>query len=131
MKYITILTMLLSISVISAHSDLTSTDLDNIQEIVKKAVTTSEIRIKQHINLRFDSFERTVNERFNSVDKRFDSIDKRMTHQANSTYGLMALVIIAIGFHSWRSQKVRSLERKIETLTQEIEKLNKQRVQTP
>ena len=120
MKYITILTILLSISVLPAHSDLTPTDLDKIEEIVKKAVTESEKRTKDYVDVRFDS-----------VNVRFDSVDKRMTHQANSTYGLMALVIIAIGFHSWRSQKVRSLERKIETLTQEIEKLNKQRVQSP
>ena len=110
MKYITILTMLLSISVIPAHSDLTPTDLDKIEEIVKTAVTESEKRTKDY------------------VDVRFDNVDKRMTQQANIIYALMALITIAIGFTAWRSQKDRSLERQIETLTQEIEKLNKQRI---
>lgn len=138
MKYITILTMLLAIIASTAHSDLTPTDLNKIQEIVKEAVIESEKRTREYVNLKFDSFEKTINERFNSVDKRFDSVDKRfdgvdkrMTHQANFTYGLMALVAIAIGFPAWRSQKDRSLERKIEALTQEIEKLKKQRIQSP
>ncbi len=113
MKYITILTMLLSVIVLPAYSDLTPTDLDKIEEIVKKAVTESEKRTKDY------------------VDVRFDSVDKRMTQQANITYALMALIAIAIGVPAWRSQKDRSLERKIEALTQEIEKLKKQRIQSP
>ncbi len=129
MKYITGIAILLSIIALTAHSELTQTDLDKIREIVKEAVTESENRTKEYVNLKFDSFEKTVNERFNSVDKRFDSVDKRMTHQANFTYGLMALVAVAIGFPAWRSQKDRSLERKIEVLTQEIEMLKKQRTQ--
>ncbi len=134
MKYITILTMLFTILASTAQSELTPTDLDKIQEIVN----ASEQRTKEYANLKFDSFEKNVNERFNSVDKRFDNVDKRfdsvnkrMTHQANFTYGLMALVAVAIGFPAWRSQKDRSLQRKIEALTQEIEKLKKQRIQTP
>ncbi len=114
MKYITILTLLLSIIVLPAHSDLTPTDLDKIQEIVKEAVTESEKRTKEYVDLKFDGFEKTVNERFNSVDKR-------MTHQANITYGLMALVAVAIGFPAWRSQKDRSIEKQMEALQQEIE----------
>ena len=113
MKYITILTMLLSVIVLPVHSDLTPTDLDKIEEIVKKAVTESEKRTKDY------------------VDVRFDNVDKRLTQQANFTYALMALIAIAIGFPAWRSQKDRSLERKIEAPTQEIEKLKKQRIQSP
>ena len=54
-----------------------------------------------------------------------------MTHQANITYGLMVLVAVAIGFPAWRSQKDRSLEKQMEALTQEIEILKKQRIQSP
>ena len=116
MKYITILTILLSISVLPAHSDLTPTDLEKIQEIVNG----SEKRTKDYVDIRFDS-----------VNKRFDNVDKRMTQQANFTYALMALIAVAIGVPAWRSQKDRTLERKIEALTQEIEKLKKQRIQSP
>ena len=101
MKSIISLTVLLSIIALPAYSELTPTDLEKIQEIVN----ASEKRTREYVNLKFDSFEKTVNERFNSVDTRFDSVDKRMTHQANITYGLMALVAIAIGFPAWRSQK--------------------------
>ena len=120
MKHITILSLLSLIIASTAESNLTPKDLEDIREIVKEAVTESEKRIKEYVNLRFDS-----------VDKRFDSVDKRMTHQANFTYGLMALVAIAIGFPAWRSQKDRTLEKRIEVLTQEIEILKKQRIQSP
>ncbi len=138
MKYFTILTLLFLFVASTAQSDLTPKDLKNIQEIVKEAITESENRTKEYVNLKFDSLEKSVNERFNSVDKRFDSVDKRfdsvdkrMTHQANFTYGLMALVAVAIDFPAWRSQKDRTLEKRIEALTQEIEILKKQRIQSP
>jgi Flp pilus assembly protein TadB len=124
MKYITSLTILLSIIALPAHSELTPTDLDKIREIVKETVSESEKRTKEYVNIKFDSLEKNVNERFNSVDER-------MTHQANITYGLMVLVAVAIGFPAWRSQKDRSLEKQMEALTQEIEILKKQRIQSP
>ncbi len=124
MKYITSLAILLSIIALPAHSELTPTDLDKIREIVKETVSESEKRTKEYVNIKFDSLEKNVNERFNSVDKR-------ITHQANITYGLMVLVAVAIGFPAWRSQKDRSLEKQMEALTQEIEILKKQRIQSP
>ena len=124
MKYIISLTILLSIIALPAHSELTPTDLDKIREIVKETVSESEKRTKEYVDIKFDSLEKNVNERFNSVDKR-------ITHQANITYGLMVLVAVAIGFPAWRSQKDRSLEKQMEALTQEIEILKKQRIQSP
>ena len=124
MKYIISLTILLSIIALPAHSELTPTDLDKIREIVKETVSESEKRTKEYVDIKFDSLEKNVNERFNSVDKR-------ITHQANITYGLMVLVAVAIGFPAWRSQKDRSLEKQVEALTQEIEILKKQRIQSP
>jgi Flp pilus assembly protein TadB len=124
MKYIISLAILLSIIALPAHSELTPTDLDKIREIVKETVSESEKRTKEYVNIKFDSLEKNVNERFNSVDER-------MTHQANITYGLMVLVAVAIGFPAWRSQKDRSLEKQMEALTQEIEILKKQRIQSP
>ncbi len=124
MKYIISLAILLSIIALPAHSELTPTDLDKIREIVKETVSESEKRTKEYVNIKFDSLEKNVNERFNSVDER-------MTHQANITYGLMVLVAVAIGFPAWRSQKDRSLEKQMEALKQEIEILKKQRIQSP
>ena len=124
MKYIISLTILLSIIALPAHSELTPTDLDKIREIVKETVSESEKRTKEYVDIKFDSLEKNVNERFNSVDER-------MTHQANITYGLMVLVAVAIGFPAWRSQKDRSLEKQVEALSQEIEILKKQRIQSP
>ena len=138
MEYIIGIAILFSIISFPVYSELTPTDLEKIREIVTEVVNGSEKQTKEYVNLKFDSVEKTVNERFNSVDKRFDSVDKRfdsvdkrITHQANITYGLMALVAVAIGLPAWQSQKDRTLERKIEALTQEIEKLKKQRIQSP
>lgn len=126
----TILTILFSVMISTANSELTPTDLENIREIVKEAVSESEKRTREYVDIKFDSLEKSINERFNSVNERFNSVDKRMTHQANMTYGLMALVVAAIGFPAWRSQKDRTLEKRIEALTQEIEMLKNQRIQS-
>lgn len=130
MKYVTILTLFFSVISSTAHSELTPTDLESIREIVKEGIAESEKRTKEYIDLKFDSFEKTVNERFKSINEQFNSIEKRMTHKGNMTYGLMALVAVAIGFPAWRSQKDRTLEKRIEALTQEIESLKNQRIQT-
>ena len=103
MKYIIGIAILFSINSFPVHSELIPTDLEKIREIFKEAVNESEKSTKEYVNLRFDSFEKTVNARFDSVDQRFDSIDKRITHQANITYGLMALVAVAIGVPAWRN----------------------------
>ena len=58
MKYITILTLLFIIIASNAYSDLTPTDLESIREIVKEAITESENRTKEYVNLKFDSLEK-------------------------------------------------------------------------
>ena len=50
-------------------------------------------------------------------------------------YGLIALIVAAIAIPqlliAWRSAKDRSLERQIETLTQEVETLKKRQIVSP
>ena len=131
MKDIISITILLSIIALPAHSELTPTDLDKIQEIVREVVSASEERMREYLDIKFESLEKSINERFNGVNERFNSIDKSMTHQANITYGLMVLVAVAIGFPAWRSQKDRSIEKQMEAIRQEIEILKSQRIQSP
>ena len=41
----------------------------------------------------------------------------------NVTYGLIALIVVAIGIPAWRGKRDREQERKIDELTREIETL--------
>ena len=58
-----------------------------------------------------------------------------MTFLLNVIYGLIALIIIAIGIPQviieWRSRRDRSLENRVEILTQEIEVLKRQQIVKP
>ena len=119
MKYF-ILPLILLISLLSAHAELDQNDLDKIRLIVKdevgKATKDSETRTKEHVNI------------------KFESVDKRLTLQANITYALIAPIAIAIipqYVFLWRSRTDEALKKQVETLTQEIEMLKKQRIQNP
>lgn len=115
MKYFVTIFVLLNI-VLSAHAELTSDDLLKIQEIVNKAVKDSETRMKEY------------------VDIKIEALDKRITESRNLIYVLIALIGALIGMPLWRDRKDRKLEKQleqqIETLTQEIEILKKQRTTT-
>lgn len=119
MRYFILTLILLSIH-LSAHTELDQNDLDKIRLIVKdevdKATKDSETRMREHVNT------------------KFESVDKRLTHQANITYALIALIAIAIipqYIFLWRSRTDEALKRQVETLTQEIEMLKNQRIQNP
>ncbi len=119
MKYL-ILPLILLIILLSAHAELDQNDLDKIRLIVKdevdKATKESETRMKEYFNI------------------KFESVDKRLIHQANITYTLIALIAIAIipqYIFLWRSRTDEALKKQVETLTQEIEMLKKQRIQNP
>ena len=118
MKTILVLSILFCVIALPALGELTDADLDKIRLIVKEEVKTeiasSETRIKAYI------------------DVSIEGVDKRL-----STYNwvisvLMPLIVAAIGIPTaiiaWRSGRDRSLERQVETLTQEIETLKQQRI---
>ena len=115
-----ILPLILLSILLSAHAELDQNDLDKIRLIVKdevdEATKNSETRMREHVNT------------------KFESVDKRLTHQANITYALIALISIAIipqYIFLWRSRTDEALKRQVETLTQEIEMLKNQRIQNP
>ena len=128
MKYTLLLTILLSLLVLPAYSELSSTDLDKIRLIVndtiKKEISESEARLKEYVNIKFEN-----------VEKQILSVDKRVAHSSNVTYGLIALIVVAVGIPQIisvvQSGKNRELERKIELLTRKIESLEQQRIVNP
>ena len=111
-----------------ALAELTDADLDKIRLIVKEEVKeeikSSEARMKIYIDTKIDS-----------VNYRIDGVEKQMTFLLNIIYGLIALIIVAIGIPQviigWRSRRDRSLENRIEMLTQEVEALKRRQIIKP
>ena len=129
-----------------AFAALTDADLDKIRLIVKEEVKTeiesSEKRMKTYIDARIDAVNTridAVNTRIDGVEDhlsgRIDNVQEQMTFLLNVIYGLIALIIIAIGIPQvitgWRSRRDRSLENRVEILTQEIEALKRQHIVKP
>lgn len=149
MKYKLFLTILLSLLVLPAYSQLSSTDLDKIKLIVndaiKKEISEYEARIKEYVNIKFETVEKrfegvekrfdTIEGRFDIVDKQIGGLDKRVTHSSNVNYGLIALIVVAVGIPQIisviQSIKNRELERKLDMLTRKIETLEQQRIVNP
>lgn len=145
-------TLLVSLSIlfyalaVPAHAELTDADFDKIRlivkEEVKKEVESSEARMKDYINTKIDALdtkidgvEKRLNTKIGAVNSRIDSVEKQMTFLLNVIYGLIALIIVAIGIPQviigWRSRRDSSLENRVEILTQEIEALKRQHIVKP
>ncbi len=73
-----------------------------------------------------------IDVRMNSVNIEVDGVEKRVEFLAYMVYALIALIVGAIAIPqlivTWRSGRDRSLERQVETLTQEVETLKQQRI---
>jgi len=76
MRTLCLTAILYSLIAVPAFSQvsLSTEDLDKIRlivnDVVKEEIANSETRIKDYVNVRFDS----VDKRFDSVDKRFDNV---------------------------------------------------------
>ena len=139
MKTILVLSILFWAIALPALGELTDADLDKIRLIVKEEVKTeitgvkTEITaVKQELKAEIASSEKRVKEYINI---RIDSVEKRLSTYNWVIYVLMPLIVATVGIPTamiaWRSGKDRSLERQVETLTQEIETLKQQRIVNP
>ena len=153
MKTLIFLLILFCMIASPAFAALTDADLDKIrlivEEEVKKEIESSEARMKIYIdtkidavntkidavNTKVDDVEKRLTTRIDAVNSRIDSVEKQMTFLLNVIYGLIALIIIAIGIPQviigWRSKRDHSLENRIERLTEEIEALKRQHIVKP
>ena len=117
-----------------APGELTDADLDKIRLIVNEEVTkelTKELApIKANI-AQLDTRLRNVEIAVGSLTGRIDGVEKQISHATNVTYGLIALIVVAIGIPAWRGRNDRERDRKIEQLTREIETLKQQRNVNP
>ena len=118
-----------------AHAELTAQDLDKIrlivQDEIKKELSISETRIKEYIDLKIEG----VDKQFQSVDKQFQSVDRQIAHVTYVTYGLIALIVAAIGIPqiiiAWRSENGKDQAKQIQELRQEIDALKQQQIINP
>ena len=142
MKTILVLSILFSAIAMPTFAELTDADLDKIRLIVKEEIQEEIKPIKVDIvTLKTDgavvkteatNLKETVNTGFSNVQNNFD----RQNNIIIACIGI-PLAILAIGATLWgilahrRSTKDQTLERQIETLTQEIENLKQPRIVSP
>ena len=158
MKTVIVLPILFCAIALPALGELTDADLDKIRLIVKEEVKTeiagvrqeiagvkqelkaeiagvkqelkAEIAgVKQELKAEIAGSEKRIKD---YIDAKIEGVDKRFSTYNWVIYILMPLIVAAIGIPTaiiaWRIGKDHSLERQVETLTQEIESLKQQRI---
>ncbi len=163
MKILIFISIFFCIIVMPARAELTSEDLNKIRLIVKEEIEQElsifETRIKEYVDIRFESVDTQfksidkqfegvdtqfegVDKQFEGVDKqfegvaeRFESVDNQIMHVTYVTYGLIALIVAAIGIPqiimAWRSEQDRDQTKQIQELRQEIEILKQRQIIRP
>lgn len=137
MKTILVLLILFSAIAMPAGAALTDADLNKIRLIVKEEIKEELKPVKAEIGsieTNIDTLKSdigTLKEGVARLDGRMDGIEKQVAHATNVTYGLIALIVVAIGIPAWFGKRDRDQERKIEELRQEIETLKQQKIVSP
>ena len=162
MKNVLLFSIVFCTIVMPVFADLTPQDFDKFRALLKEELDPLKAEIKaldkrlqkveqdiswirgklEGVDKQFDA----VDKRFDAVDKRFDAVDKQISHSTNLTYGLIALIVAAVGIPQiimvWRSrgesaqdrrieELARAQDRRIEELTREIEALKQQQIVNP
>ena len=130
MKNILALSILFSAIAMPALAALTEADLNKIRLIVKEEIQEEIEPIKAEIAA-IKTDIGALKENVARLDGRLTGVEKQVSHATNVTYGLIALIVVAIGIPAWRGKIDRDQDRKIEELRQEIETLKQQRAVSP
>ena len=143
MKTILVLSMLFCAIALPALGELTDADLDKIRLIVKEEVKTEITAVRQELKAEIAGVKQELKAEIAGSEKRLkdyidvsiESVDKRFSTYNWVIYIFMPLIVVAIGvptaIMAWRTGTDRSLERRVETLTKEIETLKEQRIVNP
>ena len=155
MKSILYFSILLCAIATPAFAQLTDADLDKIRLIVKEEIKEEIKPLKDDIEQLKDDVGQLkvgvaqlegritgvdgritgLEGRITGIEGRITGIEKQISHATNVTYGLIALIVVAIGIPAWRGKRDREQDRKIaqqiEELTREIETLKQQRAGNP
>ena len=116
MKNLLALSILFCAIAMPALAELTDADLDKIRLLVNEELKPIKADIE------------TLKTEVAYVRGKLDILDKYVI-------ALIALIVLAVGapqiVMAWRSRRDRTLEKQIETLTQEIETIKQQRTVSP
>lgn len=136
MKYILALSLLLcAIAGVPALCQTPQMDVETEIAVIKTEIKNVNEKIDDKfrgVDGKFASLEKNFNDKFASLEKNFD----RLNNIIIACIGI-PLAILAIGATVWgilasrRSRKDQTLEKQIETLTQEIEALKRQQIVRP
>ena len=130
MKTIFVLCIVLCTIALPTFAELTDADLNRIRLIVKEEIKAEIAPIKSEItSIKADIG--TLKEDIAWLDGRLTGFEKQVAHATNLTYGLIALIVVAIGISAWHGKRDRDQERKIENLRQEVEMLKQQKIVSP
>lgn len=95
-----------------ALAELTPQDLDKIRLIIheeNKSIKAEIASLKNDVSWIRGKLE-GIDKQFESVNKQFESVDKQISHATNVTYGLIALIVAAVGISqiimAWRGRSV-------------------------
>ena len=120
--------------------ELTEADLNKIRLIVNEEVKKEIAAIRQELKAEIAAVRQELKEDIAKSEKNIKEyvimqtghLDKRLSTYGGLLYIFMPLIIAAIGIPTgimaWRVLKDRSLEKKVEILTEEIETLKQQRI---
>ena len=131
MKTILLFSILFSVIAMPAFGELTVQDIEKVDAKIQ----ASEDRMKAHMTQQTDILKNHISQEIKTVNVQFTEIDKRISSDSGWTKFLFTIVVAIIGIPTviivWRSRKDRTLEKQIEHLTQEIERLKQQQIVTP
>lgn len=114
-----------------ALGELTVQDIEKVDAKIQ----ASEDRMKAHMTQQTDLLKNHISQEIKTVNVQFTEIDKRISSDSGWTKFLFTIVVAIIGIPTaiivGRSRKDRTLEKQIETLTQEIETLKQRQIVNP
>ncbi len=132
MKTIIFFSTLFLLITLPALGALTDADLDKIRLVVKEELKAEIAGVKQELK---EDIAGAKKELTDDIAKSEQSVKEQITLLTYFVYALIVLIVAAIAIPQiimlWRSERERSLTRKVEILAQEIETLKQQRVVKP
>ena len=134
MKYFTIALMLIAIISTPAISDLSQDDLNKIRLLIADELKPIQTEI-QTVKTEIQTVKTELKDAIASVKEDVASLSGWVDGVKKLITWFMVIIVAIVGIPQvvvlWRSKKDRILEKQVETLTQKIEALEKQRIQSP
>ena len=110
MKTVLFCSILFCAIAMPALGELTDADLDKIRLVVNEEIKPIEADI---VLLKTDTA--WIRGKLESVDEQFEGVNNQITHSRRITYGLIALIVAAVGIPqiviAWRSKKESAQEK--------------------